>query len=550
MADKRQDKRKANFIMQGGAMGMAGFFTGCVLLGKQIPLTGLWGDFGNGVYAAVYESFFLLWMLTAYGLSFALATLLSSRYRQEQYRNAGQVWKAALLLAAVLGTASGLLLFFGAGFIAEYVLLEPLCVIPLKVLSVCCFLFAMNSAFRGYFQGGGTYVPTAISMVVEQLVFLAVCFPAATLLERYGQKVGALLQNEGFGASFGVIGASIAMGCGSFLSLLFLFFVYRLSRPHHKSRENRDGTRNRETLTKSLGLLVPAMAAPALCACIYRGSLFADQLLYRLLAAENGTGSQAGVEWGIYYGKYKVWTLLPVLYAVAMGNSLIPSLRALQRRDAYGQIRDRIFLIVKGTMLAVIPAAAFTGALSACLLELFYGPTAAKDAAFLSVGCLSTVFYALAVLFAQALQGLRKQRQLLLWGTLAFLLHMGALYVFLEQLGLGLYGLAYADVLLAFLLCFFNGFSLRKCLRWNPLSVRNLLPCLLAGGISGLILFLLARAVLGALVTVLLCGAAGLILYPFLLLLLKGAGRRELVHLPFGGLLIRLGRALRVFPEE
>lgn len=548
MGNKRQNRKKANFMIQGGALSVAGLFAGSVMLLKQLPLTGIIGDLGNGVYGAAYETFLLFWILTSCALPVVLSSFLSSRYRQEQYRNAGQVWKAAFFWAVFSGSFLGLILFFGADFFAAQVLFEPLAAIPLKILAPCVLLFSLNGAFRGYFQGSGTYMPTAASLVLEQIIFLSVCFPAALLLRDYGEKTGALLRNPGFGPAFGVAGSFLGIFAGSFVAFLFLLFLYSASKSHAKSLELKDATRNREGTKRLLGLLLSAMAPLVLCTLLYRGNLLAEQIMFRFLMSEGGMRTRAGTDWGVFYGKYKVFTMIFVLYALAMGSTLPSSIRSLQKKEAYGQIRERIFLIVKGTLLFVLPGAAFLGALSGCLTEAIYGVQVnVSVSGILAIGSLAAIFYPLCVLFVRTLFGLKRIRQVLFNGMLAFFLHLAALYVMLEELKLGLYGLVYADVLFAFLLCVLNAFSIRRCLKWNPLSIKRLWSCLLAALVSGGILFLLQKAILGALgggMTLVLCLACGVILYHVLLFLFRGVTELELVHVPFGKFLIRIGKTV------
>lgn len=91
----------------------------CVLF-CRIPLTVLWGDEGNGIYAAAYGGFFVFWLVSAYAVPVAVSGLLKSRLKRGQNQGAGMVIKIAFLYAAIVGLALSALLFLGSDYSGPY----------------------------------------------------------------------------------------------------------------------------------------------------------------------------------------------------------------------------------------------------------------------------------------------------------------------------------------------------------------------------------------------------------------------------------------------
>ena len=130
----------------------------CVLF-CRIPLTVLWGDEGNGIYAAAYGGFFVFWLVSAYAVPVAVSGLLKSRLKRGQNQGAGMVIKIAFLYAAIVGLALSALLFLGSDYIAAHILPEPLAVLPIRVLSPALLFMSLSSVLRGFFLGSGAGFP-------------------------------------------------------------------------------------------------------------------------------------------------------------------------------------------------------------------------------------------------------------------------------------------------------------------------------------------------------------------------------------------------------
>ena len=237
MADKRRSSRKqANLIVQGGVMAVTSLLVNACVLFCRIPLTVLWGDEGNGIYAAAYGGFFVFWLVSAYAVPVAVSGLLKSRLKRGQNQGAGMVIKIAFLYAAIVGLALSALLFLGSDYIAAHILPEPLAVLPIRVLSPALLFMSLSSVLRGFFLGSGAGFPVMLSFILEQVGAVSGGILLAHIQEGYGIMVGALLQNESFSRSYAVMGFAGGISAGSLLAFLFLLGIYLLSHGYYKTR--------------------------------------------------------------------------------------------------------------------------------------------------------------------------------------------------------------------------------------------------------------------------------------------------------------------------
>ncbi len=550
MARRKINKKQTNLIAQGGiAAIMFLFLNACVLL-RRIPLTAVWGDKGNSIYASSYGIFYFVCLFSSYGLPGILLQLIRHRLKQGQYKIAGQIIRTVFFYATITGAALTVLLLFGAAYLTEHIMLEPLAVLPLQVLAGAVLLSAWNGVLRGYFLGNGAGFPVLVSMAVEQMILLAVGFPLSNMRGKYGVKAGALLQNEDFRLSFLVEGFAGGILAGTAASFLLLLSVYLVSYSYYRKKKGKDSGKGREGTGQITYLFLSHLLPALLCGLFFGGYLLVQQIIFcQLMKDSLGTGQMIR-QWGIYYGKYKTFTAFPVILAGAMGFTMRDRVYACCRRENYPQMRDLIQNILQASMSVVIPFSVITGTLAAPMLETFFpGQDAETGSLLLLAGSVTAVFFSAAWLLTEVLLGIKKTGVAMFCGIGAFLLHLGALYGMLELLHLDIFGVLYADIIYAFCLLVFMGAVVQKSCGFRYGLLRGSLPPVIAAAVMGVILYLASKALAKVIppVWLFLLGAfLGCILYFIVLLLLHGVTERQLCLIPGGKWLCIVAKAVKL----
>ena len=190
LQSNKKTKKKDDFLMQGAILAVAMFLTKIIGVVYRIPLTNILGDEGNGFYGYAFEVYAMALMLSTFSLPVAVSKLVSARLAMHQKRNAFRVFLGALAFSIVVGLVISLLIFFGAGAISTHMMESPLSVYALRVLAVGLFIVAVLGVLRGYFQGLGTMVPTAISQIIEQIINAIVSIAGAKVLLEVGAAAG------------------------------------------------------------------------------------------------------------------------------------------------------------------------------------------------------------------------------------------------------------------------------------------------------------------------------------------------------------------------
>ena len=121
------------------------------------------GDKGNGIVAAGYQIYAMLLTISSIGVPNAISKLVSERVAVGDHKGAYRIFKIAFATFAVIGLVGSLMLFLGAGMIANQWLQIPEAEMTLVALSPAIFFVAISSVMRGYFNGRQNLKVTARS---------------------------------------------------------------------------------------------------------------------------------------------------------------------------------------------------------------------------------------------------------------------------------------------------------------------------------------------------------------------------------------------------
>lgn len=515
---------------------------------RQIPLTGMIGDDGNAYYAAAFEICMVFLLLTSYCLPEAVAGMIEARISKEQYINAGRVLKAAFFFSGMLSIVGGAFLVLAAQILAEDFMKEPLCMYALRAFAPVLLLVTAAGTLRGFFQGMGTRVPTAVSRLLEELVLLITVLLFANLLSEYGQSVGQLLKNKHFRAAYGSMGAAAGISAGMIAGVLFLFFVYRIYRRVYKKQEQKDPTKNPESYGQLIKILVWTAVPLIVPGLLYYLSHIFEQALFNRYMIENGMEEMRAVTWGVYFGKYRVLTRIPVVEAIAVGLPMISGIVSAIGKSDYKQAKDRMQTILHLIAFLTLPWCMFLGVLAKPVTELLYNGETETAISLLRTGSLMPLLLAAAILTNGILQGIERSQFVMRNVLVAFVIQMGFFYVSLQYLGLGVHAAVYAEMLGTFILFLLNLWSAGRILRYRQEWVRTFVVPLIASagmGVAEYLLFIGFSRLMGnlAVLPVMLLGA---VLYLVAVLALHGISEKELSRIPFGELIRKAAKAAKL----
>ena len=251
----KKKRKRSNFIVQGSILAIASIIVRLIGLVYRIPLTNVIGDEGMGYYSYAYEPYAVMLLLSYHGLPTAVSKLVAEKNGEGRYRSSYRVFKTGMLLAVVIGAITGALLWFGADFIAGTLNHQPMSSYALKVLGPTLFILSIMGILRGYFQGTGTMVPTAVSQILEAVVNAIVSVVAATILFAEGKKFDLVTGTKSFAEAYGAAGGTLGTCAGALAALLFLLFVYSIYKRVIRKQIRRDRVKELESYARITRIL-------------------------------------------------------------------------------------------------------------------------------------------------------------------------------------------------------------------------------------------------------------------------------------------------------
>lgn len=537
--EKRHSK-SSNFIVQGGILAIAGIIARMIGLIYRVPMQRTIGDAGMGYYAAAFQIYSLMLIISSYSLPVAVSKLVAGYIARDQYKNAKRIYRCSLLFATITGGTTGFIVFFGADFLAGTLMQLPKSAIALRVLAPTLLVVAIMGVMRGFFQGNGTMVPTATSQLVEQIINAIVSVAAAIYLFDYGVGVSGILRDEDYAAAYGAAGGTLGTSAGALAGLICLLFVYLISKRQFNHYVRHDENKYGESFARMFLALIITVLPVLLSTTIYNISDTLDQGIFNHIMEAKGLSDIKAAHWGMYSTKYKVLTNVPVALASAVCSSMMPSLTGCIKRDDRKGARRKVSLAMRFTMILSIPCAVGLAVLGKPIISFLFEGEVDVPANMLKMGSIAVVFYSMSTLSNGVLQGIDKLNIPVRNAAIALVLHLGILYASLQYLNLGLYGVVLSCVAFAFIMCVLNWMSIKRHLHYKQEILRTFvvpsIAALVMGGIVFLIDFLVAKSGSEVLALAISIGI-GVIVYFVLLIKLGGVKEKEIRSFPGGNIM-------------
>lgn len=549
----KNNKQKSNYIVQGSILAVASILVRVIGLVYRVPVTRILGPVGNSYYSAAYEVYSMVLLISSFSLPLAVSKLVSARMARGQVQGAYKIFRCTIIFALVSGGLGSLLIFFGAGFFSDVLVNTPESKLALQVLAPTILIVALMGCMRGFFQGLGSMVPTAISQIVEQIINAAVSIAAAWGLFRYGAKIDALLSTETAAYAYGAAGSTLGTGLGALAGFLFLLFLVMVYGTVMKRRNVKDRYDTKESTAEIYYLLLITILPVILSTAVYNISGIIDQGIFKHLMAYKKYDSMKIDElWGIFSGEYKLLTNVPIAVASAMASSTIPALTRARVNKNRKEMRRKTENSIRFVMVICIPCAVGLSVLAEPILQMLFG---VKDhiqisASLLQMGTLSVVLYGMSTLTNGILQGMDKMKLPVIHAAISLVLHVILLVALVLAADLNIYAVVWANIFFAFLMCVLNSMSIAKYMKYHQEVIRTFLIPLAASVLMGAAAFgahkgLMAAVKNNTIATLAACALA-VVIYGIALLLLKGLTEEELLGFPKGRMLVAIAKKLHL----
>lgn len=404
---------KKSFIQGAAVLAAAGLLVKVLGAIFRIPLGNMIGENGMAYYSPAYYVYNFFLILATAGIPVAISRMVSERVSFGQFGEAHRVFKISRSLMMLIGGVSFIIVFFGAGLIAEIVHV-PGAALAMRAISPSLIFVPVMASYRGYFQGMQDMVPTAVSQVIEQAFRVAVGLSLASFFFHSAQQLtgpGRVIPEQA-----GAAGATLGAAAGSIGGLLVMLIVYMMNKAKIKSRISRErrGLRGGRESSSSILKKIAAIAIPITigAAIMPIVNLIDVAVVVSRLEASGWDKNIAEGMLGQLTSFAGSLINFPQVLTQAVAMSLVPLVAAAYRQKDMLYLRENIQTGLRMAVILGLPCALGLFSLAEPILVLLYPAryaSAVSAAPCLMVMSIGVVFLSTVQTLAGVLQGIGKQ---------------------------------------------------------------------------------------------------------------------------------------------
>lgn len=538
---------KNSFIIQGSILAFAGILVRVIGLIYRIPLNRILGADGLGYYGTAFEIYNVLILLSSQSMPLAVSKIISEKLERKQYKNSQKVFKGALLYGTVLGVAFGLLLFLCSGWISTTVYKQPYIAPALRVLAPTLTVACVLGVVRGYFQGMGNMVPTAVSQLLEQIMNAFVSIIAAYQLGVYGYSLSKIASEAKLlKGSYAAAGGTLGTFSGALIALAFMFYVVWINKEVFKKRAKKDKTGVVESYSTITKIILFTITPVLISTTIYNIGNLLDNPIYQniMQGVLHITREKTNALWGVYSGYYRLLTTMPIAIASSLSTAIVPSLVRSYTAGDDGVVESKVSLAQKFSMIIAFPCGMGLTVLGGQINSLLFGGSVSDTSTIMIFSIFTVVAFSLSTISNAILQGINKLNVPIKNSAIALAAHLVFLPILLLVFKAGIYGVVIGDFTFAMTVVVLNAFSIKKYLGYNQEYVYTFIKPFICSAVMGItcyavyhIGFMIIKSnVLWTLMAIIFAVVA----YGLALILTKTISKEELYSVPKGGMIVNI----------
>lgn len=539
-----QNKRQTdNFLIQGSILAATSILVRIIGLVYRVPMARILGNEGIGYYGYAFEIYNFCFIISSYGMPMAVSKLVSERTAKKEYTNSLKLLLGALIVALTSGGILSAGVYFGAGFISTHMFANPAIQIPLRALAPTVLVSAVLGVVRGFFQGKGTMVPTAISQLFEQVVNGIISVWAAFA---FAKAHSASMNIAAYGAAGGVTGTF----AGAFAGLMFISFLLFVNMPILKRQRKRDQGEP-EAMPYLIKVILATSVPVMLSQILVRSNGLISMTLFNNILNHKGVAKETYTAlYGIYEGKFLLLCNIVMGITSAITTASIPSLVRGNVLSTKKEVGKKVRMALKFNLIIAIPATIGLAILGGPIIRLLFGDTDPVIGKVMTVGAATIALYTVSILFCTIIQSIYSMMIPVVINLIAMLVVIVFTYILLMYTSLNIFALVLGGMLMPAIVIVLCTLVIRLQLRIRIELFRTFVIPTVASGIMGIVVYFIYNLVLKFTgryyLGLLLALPLGMFTFFVFEILLKGVSKKELHNFPKGHLIIRLAQKLHL----
>ncbi len=275
----------------------------------KVWLAALIGSEGIGLHQLIFSVYILASTFASSGIVTAVTKLTAEELAVGSKKGASRILRRSIELTLIIALVSALIVFFGADFIAKYLLEDMRAATALKLLPLSLPFMGLTSCIRGYFIARRNVTPNAVTQILEQILrILFILF----LVKRF--------------INYGLSACCAAVIGGDILAEIFGFFIMYLCYIFDKKKKtdkNENAPLPRRTVSKILHIALPITSGRYLNTLLRTAE---NILVPKNLARHSLNGSRSLSQFGMIKGMALPIIFFPSALLNSISTLLIPEI--------------------------------------------------------------------------------------------------------------------------------------------------------------------------------------------------------------------------------
>ncbi|MBP5248502.1 MAG: polysaccharide biosynthesis C-terminal domain-containing protein, partial [Lachnospiraceae bacterium] len=355
-------------------------------------------------------------------------------------------------------------------------------------------------------------------------------------------------------AAFGAAGGTLGTLAGAVASLLFLLAVYCLYRPTLMRRLKKDRSEYDDPWADVLKMLLLTAVPIIINQFLFSVTGTIDSVLFNNVLAGKGVDETVrNTLIGIYSGKFRILTNVPIAIASAIGVAIIPNIVSAYTKGTRGALYTKMSQAIKFNMLIAIPCAAGLMALATPIMAALFPSSSDRSleisSQLMMIGGTSVIFFAYSTTTNNILQGLGKMRYPVFHAIIGIVIYLLVDYPLLKFTTMGVYALPVGYMVFPLVVAVLNFITIARETGYDQELLNTFIKPFVFSVIMGVFAFFLSKGlsfiIKSNMIVLAISVLLSIILYAALIIFSHTIDREEMLEFPMGGrivgLLSRLG---------
>ena len=512
----------------------------------RLVLVRIIGSKGVCYFSLANELFFLLAGASSFAIEEACASMVENRMMRQQYTNARNVSRYAMVYSFAVGIIVSLILLLLMNVLVNRFFHLHLSYMSYYLILPAVPMYVFSGAVKGYFKGMNQTSVLSFSLILFVITYAISGSLIGYVCSVYGQRVSELLRNEEFAYSYGAMGASAGILCASFVCLIHVLVMQYL----FKHRSSFGNSKDYSKVVDSPLQLVINLAATALLPFALFLMFVLVQVLNIALIFKNGSeDTSLDFAFGEYYGKAYSITGIIVFTICVFAYPYIRKAIGAIKKEEYRNAREKLkFMIHRCSALAFF-VSAMVAVLADNILDTLYVSSGEQTALYLQLQSLCIIFAIYTVIFTEMMISMQNYAFSLGISALAFVVHIILAFLMICTFNLSVIGLIIADLIFYAIIAFVSFVFISRTFQYTQEWFRTFVVSMIGALVSALIGMLLNKVIsplVGKSISFVIVLAVCSLLYVVILLALKGYQEEELEVSPLGRFILVIGRTFNL----